>query len=138
MISERRSNHSLSLSYMIYMFLVRCKCDIDDPHVSWTNCQLSQSSQSFTETTILHFSGRLMVCIRPGRKVDRSKMLYCTRCNRHYYCSQECQRAAWPMHKADCDLIVDLEAKFESDPDEYEKKYVEASAKFDAQHQHPL
>lgn len=31
-------------------------------------------------------------------------MLYCNRCRRAFYCSPECQKAAWPIRKAYCDM----------------------------------
>ena len=45
-------------------------------------------------------------CSLPNRMVERSKMLYCTRCRYANYCSRECQKAAWPLHKKLCDKHV--------------------------------
>ncbi len=45
-------------------------------------------------------------CKVPGKMVERSKMLYCTRCRQVNYCSPECQKAAWPRHKKVCDMHV--------------------------------
>jgi len=42
-------------------------------------------------------------CSLPSRMVERSTMLYCTRCRTVNYCSRECQKAAWPKHKSHCD-----------------------------------
>jgi hypothetical protein len=49
-------------------------------------------------------------CSIPDRMVERSKMLYCTRCCQANYCSQECQKSHWPVHKEFCDkhLILSL------------------------------
>lgn len=41
-------------------------------------------------------------CTLPGRKVERSKLLCCAKCRSVYYCSSECQKAAWPLHKERC------------------------------------
>jgi hypothetical protein len=41
-------------------------------------------------------------CSHPGRKVERSKMFSCTRCGVANYCSAECQRADWKIHKQIC------------------------------------
>ena len=43
-------------------------------------------------------------CSLPDRMVERSKMLTCTRCRRANYCSRECQKAAWPLHKQSCGI----------------------------------
>ena len=41
------------------------------------------------------------LCHAPDRyRVERSTMLYCTRCRAANYCSRECQKAAWPKHKS--------------------------------------
>jgi len=53
-------------------------------------------------------------CSLPNRMVERSKMLYCTRCRDANYCSRECQKADWPVHKEYCDQLVDLNAMWES------------------------
>ncbi len=41
-------------------------------------------------------------CTLPNKKVERSKLLCCERCRSVYYCSSECQKAAWPLHKKEC------------------------------------
>jgi hypothetical protein len=41
-------------------------------------------------------------CSIPDRRVERRKMLYCTRCHLANYCSAECQKAHWPKHKELC------------------------------------
>mmetsp|Transcript_22609 Transcript_22609/g.29047 ORF Transcript_22609/g.29047 Transcript_22609/m.29047 type:complete len:120 (+) Transcript_22609:3-362(+) len=52
-------------------------------------------------------------CPLPGRKVERSKMLYCTRCRYAYYCSRDCQEAAWSEHREECKERAEEIAKFE-------------------------
>jgi hypothetical protein len=53
-------------------------------------------------------------CSITDRRVERSKMLYCTRCLQANYCSQECQKAHWPRHKEFCDKLVRARAMMES------------------------
>jgi hypothetical protein len=38
------------------------------------------------------------------------KLLVCKRCRTAYYCSKECQRAAWKEHKASCEPYVEFPA----------------------------
>eukprot|EP01133_Synstelium_polycarpum_P016870 gene16870-20059_t len=40
-------------------------------------------------------------CFKPAT------MLYCSRCKWVGYCSPECQRAGWPLHKAECTLYTE-------------------------------
>mmetsp|Transcript_31488 Transcript_31488/g.53325 ORF Transcript_31488/g.53325 Transcript_31488/m.53325 type:complete len:273 (-) Transcript_31488:301-1119(-) len=54
-------------------------------------------------------------CPLPGRKVERSKMLYCTRCSVAYYCSRDCQKAAWSEHREFCKEKAERNAKFEQE-----------------------
>eukprot|EP00984_Skeletonema_dohrnii_P033569 scaffold30514_cov154-Skeletonema_dohrnii-CCMP3373.AAC.2 len=60
-------------------------------------------------------------CPLPGGITKRSATKCCSRCRWAVnYCSEECQEAAWPEHKADCDFYVhcfnaDLEARLESE-----------------------
>ena len=55
-------------------------------------------------------------CSQPGRKVERSKMFYCTRCGVANYCSVECQRADWKEHSSEeCDKAVQIKAAFDSE-----------------------
>ena len=54
-------------------------------------------------------------CPLPGRKVERSKMLYCTRCSVAYYCSRDCQKAAWSDHREVCKERAEENAKFEQE-----------------------
>ena len=53
-------------------------------------------------------------CSEPGRKVERSKMLCCTRCAQANYCSVECQRADWKRHKEYCGMAAKMKAAFDS------------------------
>lgn len=41
-------------------------------------------------------------CPLPERKVERKKMFTCSGCSMTYYCSYECQKAHWPVHKKYC------------------------------------
>lgn len=43
-------------------------------------------------------------CHLPGGVTERSAMKCCSRCHLANYCSKECQEAAWPDHKAECDV----------------------------------
>eukprot|EP00984_Skeletonema_dohrnii_P008435 scaffold3105_cov135-Skeletonema_dohrnii-CCMP3373.AAC.3 len=54
-------------------------------------------------------------CPLPGLKVERSKMLYCTRCRDAYYCSRDCQEAAWRGHNKSCTKTAEQNAKFEQE-----------------------
>jgi len=45
--------------------------------------------------------GRQFVCDYCG-KHSNAKLSACSRCKFTFYCGRECQRAAWPAHKADC------------------------------------
>eukprot|EP00984_Skeletonema_dohrnii_P025155 scaffold14271_cov152-Skeletonema_dohrnii-CCMP3373.AAC.2 len=54
-------------------------------------------------------------CPLPDRKVERSKMLYCTRCRYAYYCSRDCQKAAWSDHREVCKKKAEENAKFEQE-----------------------
>ena len=51
-------------------------------------------------------------CSRAGRKVERSKMFSCSRCDTSNYCSVECQKAVWEIHKQDCEAFVEVKAAF--------------------------
>eukprot|EP00984_Skeletonema_dohrnii_P026142 scaffold15439_cov67-Skeletonema_dohrnii-CCMP3373.AAC.2 len=54
-------------------------------------------------------------CPLPDRKVERSKMLHCTRCRDAYYCSRDCQKAAWSDHREDCKERAVENAMFEQE-----------------------
>ncbi len=49
-------------------------------------------------------------CSQPERKVERSKMLSCTRCGFANYCSVECQKAHWKDHRVQCHETVQIKA----------------------------
>ena len=53
-------------------------------------------------------------CSHPGRKVERSKMLSCTRCGDANYCSVGCQKAHWKAHKQLCDKDAKVKAALDS------------------------
>ena len=50
-------------------------------------------------------------CSHPDRKVERSKMFSCSRCNFAKYCSVECQKAAWKTHRQNCGKIANTNAE---------------------------
>mmetsp|Transcript_9211 Transcript_9211/g.18519 ORF Transcript_9211/g.18519 Transcript_9211/m.18519 type:complete len:114 (+) Transcript_9211:288-629(+) len=54
-------------------------------------------------------------CPLPGGKVERSKMLYCTRCSVEYYCSRDCQETHWSDHREVCKKKAEENAKFEQE-----------------------
>jgi hypothetical protein len=45
-------------------------------------------------------------CPLPDRRAVRSKMVYCIQCRRINYCSRECQKIHWPLHKGVCKQMV--------------------------------
>ena len=53
-------------------------------------------------------------CSVPGRRVERSKTKYCSRCRNASYCSSECQAAAWKIHKPFCDKCAAGKVAFEA------------------------
>eukprot|EP00985_Skeletonema_marinoi_P027851 scaffold23452_cov80-Skeletonema_marinoi.AAC.1 len=54
-------------------------------------------------------------CPLPGGKVERSNMLYCTRCSVAYYCSRDCQETHWSDHREVCKKKAEENAKFEQE-----------------------
>mmetsp|Transcript_31476 Transcript_31476/g.53286 ORF Transcript_31476/g.53286 Transcript_31476/m.53286 type:complete len:274 (-) Transcript_31476:303-1124(-) len=54
-------------------------------------------------------------CPLPDGKVERSKMLYCTRCRYAYYCSRDCQETHWSDHREVCKKKAEENAKFEQE-----------------------
>eukprot|EP00984_Skeletonema_dohrnii_P016810 scaffold7526_cov115-Skeletonema_dohrnii-CCMP3373.AAC.9 len=53
-------------------------------------------------------------CSCPNQTVERSKMFSCARCGEANYCSVECQRAAWKIHREECGKIAKVKAAFDS------------------------
>ena len=51
----------------------------------------------------------------PDRRVERNKTMYCSGCRSITYCSLECQKADWTLHKQECDVRVARIAKFEAE-----------------------
>ena len=51
-------------------------------------------------------------CSHPEDRVERSKMFSCTRCGNANYCSVECQKANWKIHRQFCDKTVKAKAAF--------------------------
>jgi hypothetical protein len=49
-------------------------------------------------------------CAKPEDPQGDWKLLVCQRCRTAYYCSKECQRAAWKEHKAECEPHVEFPA----------------------------
>lgn len=45
---------------------------------------------------------RAVSCAWCGTEADKSLMKRCQQCRVAWYCGRQCQRAAWPMHKASC------------------------------------
>ena len=41
-------------------------------------------------------------CKLPKRRVERSKVLCCSKCFQRDYCSRKCQKADWDSHKKTC------------------------------------
>eukprot|EP00985_Skeletonema_marinoi_P001668 scaffold673_cov83-Skeletonema_marinoi.AAC.1 len=69
---------------------IPCKC-LDESY---------KEVKSITKMGLCHN----LSCSLPDRTAERSKMLSCTRCRRANYCSRECQKAAWPLHKQNCGI----------------------------------
>ena len=54
-------------------------------------------------------------CSLPGKKVERSKMFYCTRCGVVNYCSVECQKNHWKAHREECNRVAEKKAKLSTE-----------------------
>jgi hypothetical protein len=53
-------------------------------------------------------------CSHPDGRVERNKMLSCTRCGEANYCSVGCQRAHWKEHREECNEAVNAKEFFNS------------------------
>ena len=49
-----------------------------------------------------------------GRRLERSKAKYCSRCRNVSYCSRACQVADWSRHKPTCDALAAMKAEFDA------------------------
>ena len=47
-------------------------------------------------------------CYHCGKETERVLLSLCGRCMIDQYCSRECQVAAWPEHKRNCDMYVQV------------------------------
>ena len=52
-------------------------------------------------------------CSHPRGRVERSKMFSCTRCCIANYCSVECQKSHWKLHRKACDYDAKQKAAFD-------------------------
>lgn len=80
--------------------------------VCGSNPQCSKSARVWLEN--VHPAVRATVLKRPSiclfrqcanpacALLSKEKILQCGRCRRNYYCSQECQRQDWPVHRLAC------------------------------------
>ena len=53
-------------------------------------------------------------CTLPDGRVERSKMMCCSRCRQMTYCSRECQQASWANHKKFCNNYLAIKAEFDA------------------------
>jgi hypothetical protein len=84
----------------------------------WIPCTcLDKKYEEVKSITKIGFCSNLQ-CKVPHGKLARSETKYCSRCRSVTYCSRECQKAHWSLHKLDCDrhavLIADFEAEQQS------------------------
>jgi hypothetical protein len=49
--------------------------------------------------------------IKAGRPANDGELSLCRRCRITYYCSRECQRKAWPLHKRVCKVLPSSHVK---------------------------
>ena len=55
-------------------------------------------------------------CSIHNGKVERSKIMYCSRCRCVTYCSPDrCQKANWKLHRSACDKKAAIKAKFDAE-----------------------
>ena len=55
-----------------------------------------------------------LACPLPDGQVERSKLMKCEQCRYMQYCSSECQKADWPLHKETCKASIAMVASFNS------------------------
>ena len=55
----------------------------------------------------LKLQPRVDMCLHCKRIKERSELRVCSNCKIAAYCSEQCQRAAWPKHKVKCNLSED-------------------------------
>ena len=60
----------------------------------------------------------------------KAQMKRCAKCKTRAYCSADCQRADWKLHKAECSRHVDAVLFAKAKADAKEKRKQEAAAKF--------
>ena len=73
---------------------------------------LDEKYQEVKSITKMGFCYNRRCSSTPGRRVERSKAKYCSRCRCATYCSRECQEADWTKHKPNCDKRAAIKAKF--------------------------
>ncbi|KAH9841137.1 uncharacterized protein C8Q71DRAFT_440672 [Rhodofomes roseus] len=55
----------------------------------------------------------VMQCRQCFSREPMVKLFVCSKCKKIYYCSRECQKKDWPLHKDACKDIADLNKKIE-------------------------
>jgi len=51
---------------------------------------------------------KMGICGHCKHEMERVSLSVCSRCMIYHYCSRECQVAAWPNHKSQCDNYVNV------------------------------
>ena len=59
---------------------------------------------------------KMSTCHNCGIRRERSSLKLCGGCRVEQYCGAQCQKAAWPSHKKDCEFLVKREASLQNDP----------------------